>query len=126
MSRPPNHPMNTSTIDQSRVELLQARKNTTAHLHRMERVLLDDTRLDLIATDDLTARPVELCSEFLMDLGTRRVEAYVVREMGNILATDTDGMIARALGSVGLPAKNVGYVCTIRFERGAVACSTAA
>lgn len=100
-------------------------QNSTASLRRMERVLLDDTRLDIIATDDLTGRPVELRSEFLMDLGARRVEAYVVREMGNILATDTDGMIARALRSVGLPARDAGYACTIRFERGAVACSAA-
>lgn len=100
-------------------------RNTTAFLRRMERVLLDDSRIDIIATDDLTGRPVELKSQFLIDLGPRRIESWVIRENGNLLATDTDAMLARAFRSAGIAAGDAGYATTVRFERGAVACSSA-
>ena len=100
-------------------------RQTTAYLRRMERVLLDDSRIDIIATDDLTGLPVELRCQFLMDLGPRRIESWVVREKNNIRAADTDAMIARALRSAGIAGKDAGYVTHIRFERGAVACSAA-
>lgn len=106
-------------------EALPHGKNTTAFLRRMEHVLLDDSRIDIIATDDLTGQPVELRSQFLFDLGPRRIESWVIREKGNMLASDTDAMLARAFRSAGIAAKDSGYFTTVRFERGAVACSAA-
>ncbi len=100
-------------------------RNTRAFLHRAERLLIDDSRINIIATDDLTGRPVELRCQFLLDVGPlSRIEGFVVREVGNMRATDTDALIARALRhGCGLAAPGAGYRTTIRFERGAVACS---
>lgn len=98
---------------------------TTARLRRMELVLLDDSRVDIIATDDLTGRPVELKSYWLMDVATRRIEGFLLREAGSITAADVDALLARVLRSTGLPTLEAGYHCTIRFERGTVACSPA-
>lgn len=99
--------------------------NTTGSLRRMERVLLDDSRVNIIARDERTQMPVELRCQFLLDVGCRRIEGFVLREAGNMRATDTDALLSRVLRTTGIAGENAGYATTIRFERGAVACSPA-
>lgn len=98
---------------------------STANLRLAETYLLDDTRLDIIALDDLTGRPVELKSYWMIDLATRRIVGYLIREAGAIKATDVDALVARVLRSSGFAAQGSGYKTTIKFERGTVACSPA-
>ena len=100
-------------------------KQTAAFLRRMELVVMDDSRIDIIGTDDLTGRPVELKSYWLMDVGSRRIEGFLLREAGAIKGHDVDALLARVFRSTGIAAPGCGYVTTVRFERGAVACTPA-
>jgi len=109
----------------ARRECLPNVATTTANLRRGELYQLDDTRVDIIATDDLTGRPVELKSYIMMDVGPRRIEGWLLREAGNIRASDVEALVARVLRSSGVAALRSGYLTTIKHERGTVACSPA-
>lgn len=98
---------------------------TTAALKRGQMYLLDDTRIDLIVLDDLTGRPIELKSYWMIDLATRRIEGWLIRESGKIRATDVTALVARVLRSCGVAPLNAGFATTVKFERGTVACSPA-
>lgn len=109
----------------ARARSLPSIRMTRAELRRAQRLILDDTRVDIIATDDLTGRPVELKGYFLIDDSCARIEGYVIREAGAIRAADVDALLARVLRSTGIAAHGSGYRTYILFERGAVACSPA-
>ena len=92
-------------------------------LRPLEMLVLDDTRIDLIATDDLNAgRLVELKAYILMDVRTRRILGFTIKD-GPIEKEDVFSLLARGLRGFGLPT---GYPMRILFERGAVACAPAA
>jgi hypothetical protein len=92
-------------------------------LRPLEMLVLDDTRIDLIATDDLNAgRLIELKAYILMDVRTRRILGFTIKD-GPIEKEDVFSLIARGLRGFGLP---VGYPMRILFERGTVACAPAA
>lgn len=88
----------------------------------LELVVLDDTRIDLICHDDLNpSRLIELKSYLIMDVATRRILGFTVKE-GSLGKEDVSALLARMLRGFGLPAK---YPMHIIFERGAVACAPA-
>lgn len=92
-------------------------------LRPLEMLVLDDTRIDLIATDDHNAgRLIELKAYILMDVRTRRILGFTVKD-GPIEKEDVFSLLARGLRGFGLPT---GYPMRILFERGAVACAPAA
>ncbi len=92
-------------------------------LRPLEMLVLDDTRIDLIATDDHNVgRLVELKAYVLMDVRTRRILGFCVKD-GPIGKEDVFSLLARGLRGFGLPS---GYPMRILFERGAVACAPAA
>lgn len=105
----------------ARAKFLPHLETTAANLRRAETYMLDDTRLDIIALDDLTGRPVELKAYIMMDLSCRRIEGWTVVE-GHIAARHVEALVARVLRSTGI-GRN--YPTTILFERGTVACSPA-
>lgn len=109
----------------ARREALPAMRTSTANLRRAELYLLDDSRLDIIATDDLTGRPVECRLYWMIDVGPRRIEGFVLREMGHIKANDVDTLVTRVLRSSGLAALGAGYKTRVKFEGGTVSCSPA-
>jgi hypothetical protein len=109
----------------ARANSLPSLRMSRAELRRAQRLILDDTRIDIIATDDLTGRPVELKGYFVADDGCMKIEGYVIREAGAIRAADVDALLARVLRSTGIAAPGAGYRTTIVFERGTVACSPA-
>lgn len=106
-----------------RREALPFLHTTTATLRRCELLLLDDTRIDIVATRDVDGKPVELKSYWLMDVATRQILAFVIKEGDALKAEDVFAMLSRAFRTTGLP---VGYTMHIKFERGSVACSAAA
>lgn len=96
--------------------------STTASLRPLELVTLDDTRIDLIATDDRNpSRLVELKSYWVMDVASRKIVAFTVVP-GQIGKEDVFPMLCRMLRGTGLP---IGYAMHIIFERGSVACAPA-
>lgn len=105
----------------ARARFLPHMETTTANLRRAEMYLLDDTRLDIIALDDLTGQPVELKCYIMMDLASRRIEGWTIVE-GSIQSRHVEALVARVLRSTGV-GRN--YPTTIIFERGTVACSPA-
>lgn len=109
----------------ARANSLPSLRMTRAELRRAQRLILDDTRIDIIATDDLTGRPVELKGYFLIDDSCARIEGYVIREAGSIRAADVDALLARVFRSTGIAAHGAGYKTFVLFERGTVACSPA-
>jgi len=95
---------------------------TTATLRPLELIVLDDTRIDLICHDDLNpSRLIELKAYLIMDVATRRILGFTVKE-GALGKEDVSALLARVLRGFGLPAK---YPMHIIFERGAVACAPA-
>lgn len=95
---------------------------SAATLRPLELLVLDDTRIDLICHDDMNpARLVELKAYLIMDVATRRILGFTVKE-GSLGKEDVSALLARVLRGFGLPAK---YPMHIIFERGAVACAPA-
>lgn len=95
----------------------------TSGLRPLELLVLDDTRIDLIATDDRNnARLIELKAYIVMDVATRRILGFTVLP-GAIGKEDVRALLARVLRAHGLPT---GYAMRILFERGTIACSDAA
>ena len=95
---------------------------STATLRPMELIVLDDTRIDLICHDDLNpSRLIELKAYLVMDVATRRILGFTVKE-GSLGKEDVSALFARVLRGFGLPSK---YPMHIIFERGAVACAPA-
>lgn len=95
---------------------------TTATLRPLELLVLDDTRIDLICHDDLNpSRLIELKAYIVMDVATRRILGFTVKE-GALGKEDVSALLARVLRGFGLPSK---YPMHIIFERGAVACAPA-
>jgi hypothetical protein len=93
---------------------------TTATLRPLELLVLDDTRIDLVCHDDLNpSRLIELKAYLIMDVATRRILGFTVRE-GTLGKEDVFALFARVLRGFGLPSK---YPMHIIFERGAVACA---
>lgn len=105
----------------ARARVLPYRETTTANLRPAEIYMLDDTRLDIIALDDLTGRPVELKCYIMMDLASRRIVGWTIVE-GSIQARHVEALVARVLRSNGIGRH---YPTIIIFERGTVACSPA-
>jgi hypothetical protein len=96
---------------------------STATLRPLELIVLDDTRIDLICHDDLNpSRLIELKAYIIMDVATRRILGFTVKE-GALGKEDVSALFARVLRGFGLPMK---YQMHILFERGAVACAPAA
>ena len=98
---------------------------SNAELNLCERVTFDDTRANIYALDDLTGNVVELKLYFAMDVATRRIVGWLIREAGNVKAADVDALVARVLQSWGFAHPQAGYATTLKFERGCVACSPA-
>lgn len=95
---------------------------STATLRPLELLVLDDTRIDLICHDDLNpSRLIELKAYLIMDVATRRILGFTVKE-GALGKEDVSALLARVLRGFGLPSK---YPMHIIFERGAVACAPA-
>ncbi|HEX8310320.1 MAG TPA: hypothetical protein VF614_03310, partial [Chthoniobacteraceae bacterium] len=95
---------------------------TATNLRRCEYLLLDDTRIDIIAASDRTGFPVELKAYVLMDGASRQILGYIVKESEALMAEDVWALLSQVLAKTGLP---VGYPIHLKFERGAVACSAA-
>lgn len=98
---------------------------TSANLRRCERYLFDDTRINIACLDDVHGKPIELKSYWAMEESSRQIVGYVVRQAGDMRASDTDALVSRVLRTCGLAAPGAGYVTTLKFERGTVACSPA-
>jgi hypothetical protein len=96
---------------------------SVATLRPLELIVLDDTRIDSICHDDLNpSRLIELKAYLIMDVATRRILGFTVKE-GSLGKEDVSALFARVLRGFGLPSK---YPMHIIFERGAVACAPAA
>lgn len=88
-----------------------------------ELLVLDDTRINLIATNDINPGSlVELKAYILMDVATRRIVGFTIKD-GPIGKEDVSALLARYLRGIGLPAH---FPTHILFERGTIACSDAA
>ncbi len=96
-----------------------------AQLNLCERITFDDTRANIYALDDLTGNVVELKLYFAMDVATRKIVGWLIREAGNVKAADVDALVARVLQKWGFAHPQAGYATTLKFERGCVACSPA-
>lgn len=105
----------------ARARVLPFISTTTERLRPAEIYMLDDTRLDIVALDDLTGRPVELKSYIMIDLASRRIVGWTIVE-GSIKSRHVEALVARVLRSNGIGRH---YPTTIIFERGTVACSPA-
>jgi hypothetical protein len=78
---------------------------STATLRPLELLVLDDTRIDLICHDDLNpSRLVELKAYLIMDVATRRILGFTVKE-GSLGKEDVSALLARVLRGFGLPSK---------------------
>lgn len=97
---------------------------TYSQLRPAELYLLDDTRINVAAIDDVTGKPVELHCYICMEAASRAIVGYVIRE-GHMRASDVDALIAQVLRTCGMAHPKSGYRTTILFERGAVACTKA-
>ena len=104
---------------------LPAVETSSLALRRCERIVFDDTRINIVALDDATGKPVELKSYWAMDESSRQVVGWLVRRAGTCTASDVDALVARVLRSIGIAAPGAGYMTTLKFERGTVACSPA-
>ena len=98
----------------------------TVHTHAGEMPLcaeyqLDDTRCDFVVQDRITGLPITLKLYVCLEVCTRRVVAYVVREASNFCSADTAALIARTLRHSGFAARGAGYHTIIRVELGEVA-----
>jgi hypothetical protein len=107
----------------ARREALPSIRTSSANLQSAELYVLDDSRLNVVCTDDDTGDQIECRLYFLMDVGPRKIVAWVLRPMGRILASDVATLLARGLRAGGIAAPGAGYVTRILFERGTVACS---
>lgn len=101
--------------------LLPAPPIGSRDLRLRERILFDDKRLDLVALDDQTGRPVSLTLYLAMDESTRQILGYILRADGNVRQNDVEGLTAFLLRVAGYAG--AGYATTLKFERGAVAIS---
>lgn len=82
---------------------------------------LDDTRCDFVVMDRVTGLPVTKKLYVCLDVSTRRVVGYVVRDAGSFTSADTAALIARVLRTAGFAARGSGYCTIIRVELGEVA-----
>jgi hypothetical protein len=62
----------------------------------------DDVRLDLLCIDSMTRRRSEVRAYVMMEWGTRRIVAYVMRAGNALNAGDVRAMIARGLSIAGI------------------------
>lgn len=109
-------------IARAKREALPWHITDTSALRFGELLLLDDTRVDIVAARDRDGFPVTLKSYILMDVATRKILGYIVKEEEDLRAEDVWSLLSRVLSSVGIPEA---YPMRIKFERGAVACSDA-
>ncbi len=107
----------------ARAIALPTMRRTNAELQLCEKIVFDDTRLNIFALDDLTGNVVELKSYWAMDVATRRIIGWLVREAGNVKASDVDALVARVLQTWGFAHEHAGYATELKFERGTVACN---
>lgn len=103
--------------------LLAAPAVAARELRLRERIVLDDKRLDLVALDDETGRPVSLVLYIAMDETTRQVLGYLLREDGAVRQTDVEGLVTFILRVCGFAGHSAGYATHLIFERGTVAIS---
>jgi hypothetical protein len=108
----------------ARARSLPHARTTTHNLLRAQRYVLDDTRVDIIGIHPITGLPVELKSYYIIDVGPRRIEGFVIRE-ATMQQRDVEALVARTLRSTGVAATGAPYITEILFERGTVACSPA-
>ena len=94
-------------------------------LRRAELYTLDDARIDIIAINELTGRVEEIGIYLFMEVASRSIVSFVCKPRHSIVQEDVDQLIAHALQA---PGYGIGtdYTTHILFERGTVACSTAA
>jgi hypothetical protein len=95
---------------------------THANLRPCELYVMDDTRINIVTLSDDNGKRVELKCYIAMEVASRRIVGYVLRE-GHMLASDVDALLARVFRTCGLAHPNAGYPTTVLFERGSVACS---
>ena len=107
---------------EARRDALPHTTRSTADLRPCELYVLDDTRLNVVALDDLNNQPIEMKVYIMMEVASRRIVGYVIRE-GSMRASDVDALIARVLRTCGIAHRDSGYTTLILFERGTVACS---
>jgi len=105
--------------------LLPAMPLSSAELRLRERIVFDDKRLDMIALEDATGRPVSVVLYIAMDEATRQILGYLLREDGAVRQTDVEGLTAFILRTAGFAGQTAGYATTLKFERGTVAISPA-
>lgn len=113
----------------ARRECLPHMTMTRQNLRRMERVVMDDSRVDIICYDEF-GRLVEMTAYWMMDCGPRRIEAFTLIVSGSsesaaVLAKHVKGMVVRGLVKAGYASPESGYFTELKFERGLVACAPA-
>lgn len=111
-------------------EALPHTPSTRVALRFGQRYVFDDSRADIIATDDRTGEPVEMKFYVAMDAATRRIVAWVMRQSsigGSMAVThdDVNALVARVLASSGFASDEAPFHTELKFERGTVACSPA-
>ena len=94
---------------------------TTAALQLCGEYQLDDTRCDFVVMDNVTSKPVTLKLYIVLEIATRKVVAWIVKQAGNFTSTDTAALVGFTLRHAGLAAPGAGYKTIVRVERGAVA-----
>lgn len=103
--------------------LLPALPVGSKNLRLRERIVFDDKRLDIVALDDATGRPVTLTLYIAMDEATRQILGYILREDGAVRQTDVEALTAFVLRVCGFAGARAGYATILKFERGTVAIS---
>lgn len=103
--------------------LLPAPPIGSRELRLREIVAFDDKRLDIVALDDQTGRPVSLVLYLAMDFSSRQILGYILRADGNARQNDVEALAAFLLRVAGFAGANAGYATTLVFERGTVAIS---
>ncbi|HEX4084347.1 MAG TPA: hypothetical protein VHY22_05515, partial [Chthoniobacteraceae bacterium] len=96
-----------------------------SRLRKCELYTLDDVRLDILAIDEATAKPVEIVVYVLMEAASRLIVAYILKPAAAIRASDVDELLAAGLQTPGFGI-GADYVTHILFERGSTACSEGA
>lgn len=91
-----------------------------SQLRKAELFTLDDVRLDVAAINEFTGQVVTVTAYIMMEVGSRRIVSYIVRDGSAIKSRDVDALISAGLEVTGI---GVGYTTKILFERGTVACS---
>ncbi|MDR1305292.1 MAG: hypothetical protein LBK76_08735 [Verrucomicrobiales bacterium] len=109
----------------ARRDALPCLTNDWSKLRPAELYVLDDSRLDIVATDDATGNPVEMRGYWMLEVSSRRIVGFLFRQNGGIHAKDVQVLTLRGLNSGGIAPAGAGYHTTILYERGATACSTA-